>query len=303
MGHGRRGGQLARCRRGHSPRRRRGEPCGGGIQCSGKRDIPSPPRTEACSPPLPSAASRSPGRRCTPSSGFATPGFTTARQTAGSTSSMARLPTTVISPIQRSTIGMTFQVSDTDLVGKRVRRVRAPPRAVVVRVRHGDRGHHGQLGRRPARALGLNDSHAETRSTRSVKWLGVGEERSRQLSERPFGGCARLRPPRDGPRSGRRPAARCRRRGWRRRQAVPTHDLRDLRQVRRAPGSRRQDLVDLTEVVRRHDAGAGYRQELGVFGRRGCRTRGPRREVCRRPRRGEVERGPSTVQVVVPSSP
>ena len=31
---------------------------------------------------------------------------------------------------------------------------------------------------------------------------------------------------------------------------TPAHDLRDLRHVRRAPGSRRQHLVDLTEVIR-----------------------------------------------------
>src|SRR5829696_5828856 len=54
--------------------------------------------------------------------------------------------------------------------------------------------------------------------------------------------------------------------GWRRCQTVPAHDLRELGQVRRASGSCRQHLVNLTEVVRRHDAGAGYRQELGVFG-------------------------------------
>src|SRR5215212_9729587 len=53
--------------------------------------------------------------------------------------------------------------------------------------------------------------------------------------------------------------------GWRRHKAVPAHDLRDLRQVRRAPWIRRQHVVDLTEVVRRHDAGGGYREELGVF--------------------------------------
>src|SRR5215212_9156781 len=54
--------------------------------------------------------------------------------------------------------------------------------------------------------------------------------------------------------------------GWRRHKAVPAHDLRDLRQVRRASGMRRQHVVDLTEVVRPHDAGGGYRQELGIFG-------------------------------------
>ena len=43
-------------------------------------------------------------------------------------------------------------------------------------------------------------------------------------------------------------------------------DLRDLRHVRRSAGSRRQHLVDLTEVIRRHDAGARYRKELRILG-------------------------------------
>src|SRR5829696_8774986 len=43
------------------------------------------------------------------------------------------------------------------------------------------------------------------------------------------------------------------------------HDRRDLRWVRRPAGSRREHVVDFTEVVRRHNAGAGHRQELRVF--------------------------------------
>src|SRR5829696_1067832 len=43
------------------------------------------------------------------------------------------------------------------------------------------------------------------------------------------------------------------------------HHLRDLRWVRRATGIRRQDVVDFTEVARRHNAGAGHRKEPGVL--------------------------------------
>jgi hypothetical protein len=82
---------------------------------------------------------------------------------------------------------------------------------------------------------------------------------------------------------------------------VPAHDLSDLRQVRRAPGSCRQHLVNLTEVVGRHDTGAGYRQELGVFGPEVLESvAGPRDTRKASPGRMSSVR-PSTVQVVVPS--
>src|SRR5207247_1888333 len=40
----------------------------------------------------------------------------------------------------------------------------------------------------------------------------------------------------------------------------------DLGSVRRPSGIRRQHVVDLAEVVRGHNAGAGDRKKLGVFG-------------------------------------
>src|SRR5438552_8350869 len=53
--------------------------------------------------------------------------------------------------------------------------------------------------------------------------------------------------------------------GRRWREAMPAHDFRDLRSIRRTSETRPQHLVDLTEVVRAHDAWAGHCQELGVF--------------------------------------
>ena len=51
------------------------------------------------------------------------------------------------------TIGMTFQVSDTDLTGKCIGRDRPPSRTPLLRLRDRDRRDHGQLGCRPPGAL------------------------------------------------------------------------------------------------------------------------------------------------------